>query len=205
MPDARFIYIIRDPRAVVNSMNRFARFVDDSILNAFNWQQAAAYGYNLLQQHVPAEKKLEIRYEDLVSDVEKTLRTICDFLDEPYEDEMMTFYHKSRGDLHPNASELGGTTTLTQPVSTVSVDKWKKQLSARDISLVEAVCADAMDVHGYPLVGKKPGTLDQLEIKAKLAYCDWQQKRNSHLRSYQIAFKPFEKTLSRFKRSSSKG
>ncbi len=202
MPDARFIYIVRDPRAVVNSMNRFARFVDDSVLNAFNWLQAASYGYNLLQQSVPAEKKLEIKYENLVTDVEGTTRQICDFLEEPFEDEMLAFYRKSRSDLHPNAGQLGGVNTLTQPISTVSVDKWRDQLATRDVNLVEAVCVDAMKVHGYESIGTKPGLLDQLEIRAKLKYCDWQQKRNKHLRSYQIAFKPFEKTLGRFRKKS---
>ena len=200
MPDARFIYIIRDPRAVVNSMNRFARFVDDSILNAFNWLQAAEYGYQLLMRSVPSEKRLSIKYEHLVSDVEGTTRRICTFLDEPFEDEMLAFYMKSRGDLHPNAGQLGGVDTLTQPISTVSVDKWRDQLQARDIALVEAVCADAMQVHGYECIGQRPGLRDSIEIAAKLKYCQWQQKRNRHLRSYQIAFKPFEKTLGRLKR-----
>lgn len=199
MPDARFIHIIRDPRAVVNSMNRFARFVDDSVLNAFNWLQAAEYGYNLLRKSVPASQLLEIKYENLVSDVEGTTRQICEFLNEPFEDEMMAFYMQSRGDLHPNAGQLGGVDTLTKPISTVSVEKWKGQLKARDIALVEAVCGDAMAVHGYELVGDNPGLFDKLEIKAKLKYCDWQQQRNSHLRSYQIAFKPLEKTLGRFR------
>lgn len=198
MPDARFIYIVRDPRAVVNSMNRFARFVDDSVLNAFNWLQAAEYGYNLFVESVPAEKRLELKYENLVTDVEGTARQICAFLDQPYDDEMLAFYLKSRGELHPNAGQLGGVNTLTRPISTVSVDKWRDQLAARDISLVEAVCADAMAVHGYERAGKPLGALDRLEVRAKLKYCDWQQKRNSHLRSYQIAFKPFEKTLNLF-------
>ncbi len=203
MPDARFIYIVRDPRAVVNSMNRFARFVDDSVLNAYNWLQAADFGYRLLMENVPAEKRLELKYENLVTDVEGTARKICDFLKEPYDDEMLAFYLKSRGELHPNANQLGGVDTLTKPISTVSVDKWRDQLAARDISLVEAVCADAMQVHGYPCEGTSLGVKDRMEVRAKLKYCNWQQKRNSHLRSYQIAFKPFEKTLnvlsSRFK------
>ncbi|MEM8486128.1 MAG: sulfotransferase [Bacteroidota bacterium] len=198
MPDARFIYIIRDPRAVVNSMNRFARFVDDSVLNAYNWLQAATYGYNLFESSLPAEKKLVIKYEQLVSDVESTARTICSFLDEPFEEEMLAFYRKSRGDLHPNANELGGVGTLTKPISTVSVEKWRKQLKPRDITLVEAVCADAMATHGYVPVGEKPGMAARIEVALKMRYCTWQQEKNSHLRSYQLAFKPFERTLRRF-------
>jgi hypothetical protein len=80
MPDARFIYIVRDPRAVASSMNRFARFVDDSVLNAFNWLQAAKTGFELLERTVPAELRLTLTYETLVSDVETTTRRMCEFL-----------------------------------------------------------------------------------------------------------------------------
>ena len=197
LPDAKFVHVIRDPRAVVNSMNRFARFVDDSVINAFNWLQAAEYGFQLLQRSVPAEVRLEIKYEDLVSDVESTARKICDFVGAPFEEEMLAFYTKSSGKLHPNAGQLGGVNTLTKPISTVSVEKWRNQLKPRDITLVEAVCADAMQAHGYELAGQKAGLSEQLEVKAKLKYCYWQQKKNSHLRSYQLAFKPFERTLRR--------
>lgn len=197
LPDAHFIHIIRDPRAVVNSMNRFARFVDDSVLNAFNWLQAADYGFRLLQSSVPAEKRLEIKYEDLVSDVASTARHICAFLGAPFEEDMLDFYTKSSGKLHPNAGQLGGVNTLTRPISTVSVEKWRDQLKARDITLVETVCAEAMKMHGYELVGGKASLSEQLEVKAKLRYCYWQQQKNKHLRSYQLAFKPFERTLRR--------
>lgn len=197
LPEALFIHVVRDPRAVVNSMNRFARFVDDSVLNAFNWLQAAEYGFQLLQRSVPAEQRLEIKYEDLVSDVESTARQICDFVGTPFDEEMLAFYMKSSGKLHPNAGQLGGVNTLTKPISTVSVEKWRDQLKARDITLVETVCAETMKMHGYELVGDKAGFGEQLEVKAKLKYCYWQQKRNNHLRSYQLAFKPFERTLQR--------
>ena len=43
-PRARFIYLARDPRAVVRSMNNFEFFSDDTVINAFNWRTAATEG-----------------------------------------------------------------------------------------------------------------------------------------------------------------
>ena len=196
LPDARFIYVVRDPRAVVYSMNRFPRFVDDSVLNAFNWLQAATTGYDLLEKSVPAQRRMFLRYEDLVADVEGKTRSICEFLEEPYEPAMMEFYTKSRGDIHPNSTQLGGVNTLTKPISTVSVDKWREHLPARDIAMIEAVCGDAMGRLEYEKVGGTLSFRDRLNVSAKLRYCNLQQRRNRHLRAYQIAFKPFEKTKS---------
>ena len=200
MPDARFIYIIRDPRAVVYSMNRFARFQDDSVLNAFNWLQAATQGYELLAGAVPEEKRLVIRYEELVADVEAVTRSICEFLDEPFDDEMLEFYQKSRSNIHPHSQELGGVKTLTRPISTVSVDKWRNGLSSSEIASVEAVCHDAMINLGYTLAGERLTPMDRMNVWLKLGYCRWQQRRNRHLRAYQIAFKPFARTRERLRR-----
>lgn len=205
MPDARFIYIVRDPRAVAYSMNRFARFVDDSVLNAFNWLQAATTGYDLLSRSIPEVQRLVLKYEELVSDVESTTRKICEFLGEPFDEQMLTFYQQTQGNIHPHSKELGGVHTLTKPISTVSVDKWRDQMPAREVALVEAVCGDAMSGLGYEQTGHRLGMMDRAMVKAKLSYCNWQQRRNQHLRAYQIAFKPFEKTKSRFSRVISRG
>lgn len=205
MPDARFIYIVRDPRAVAYSMNRFARFVDDSVLNAFNWLQAATTGYDLLSRSIPEAQRLVLKYEELVSDVEATTRKICTFLGEPFDEQMLTFYQQTQGNIHPHSKELGGVHTLTKPISTVSVDKWRDQMPAREVALVEAVCGDAMSRLGYERTDHQLGIKDRAMVRAKLGYCNWQQRRNRHLRAYQIAFKPFEKTKSRLSRLISRG
>ena len=199
-PDSKFVYIIRDPRAVVYSMNRFARFQDDSVLNAFNWLQAATKGYELLMSHVAEERRYVLKYEDLVADVESTTKSLCAFLEEPFEEDMLEFYQKSRANIHPHSSELGGVKTLTQPITTVSVDKWRNGLSALDIANVEAVCEKEMEQFGYELTGQKVSGMNRIRLFLKMSYCQWQQRRNKHLRAYQIAFKPLDKTRTQLRK-----
>jgi hypothetical protein len=169
-------------------------------LNAFNWLQAAKTGFELLERTVPAELRLTLTYETLVSDVETTTRRMCEFLGEPYDERMLAFYRESQGHIHPNSAQLGGVDTLTRPISTVSVDKWREQMPVREIALVEAVCSEAMDRLGYARTPLTLGVWDRWMVSAKLRYCHWQQRRNRHLRAYQIAFKPFEKTRGRIGR-----
>lgn len=203
-PDTKFVYIIRDPRAVVYSMNRFARFQDDSVLNAFNWLQAATSGYELLMTHVPEERRYILKYEDLVADVESTTKSLCAFLDEPFHEDMLEFYQKSKTNIHPHSKELGGVNTLTKPITTVSVDKWRNGLSPSDIANVEAVCMKEMKHFGYDLTGHRLTGYSKVKMHLKMTYCQWQQRRNKHLRAYQIAFKPFDKTRDRFRKLVSK-
>ena len=200
IPNARFIYLVRDPRAVVYSMNRFQRFEDDSVLNAFNWLQAATKGYNLLKQSVPEQKWMVLKYEELAEDVSNTAQKICAFLDEPFDEKMLHFYRQSQTMIHPHSSTLGGVHTLTKPVSTVSIDKWRDGLSPREISSVESVCRGVMNDFGYTPIGQKLGPVDEFNVSLKLKYCQWQQRRNKHMRAYQIAFKPFGKTRMRLRR-----
>ena len=203
-PDTKFVYIIRDPRAVVYSMNRFARFQDDSVVNAFNWLQAATKGYRLLMNHVPEERRYILRYEDLVGDVESTTRELCSFIGVPFDEKMLEFYQKSDTNIHPHSKELGGVHTLTKPITPVSVDKWQEGLTRTDIANVETVCEEQMNHFGYPLSGERASGMNRLILTLKLRYCQWQQRRNKHLRAYQIAFKPFEKTRYRLKKLVSK-
>lgn len=199
-PEARFIHIVRDPRAVVYSMNRFARFLNDSVLNAFNWYLSVKDGYGLLRASVPEALVMTIRYEDLVANVEETVRRLCEFIGEPFEPAMLDFYRESQTNIHPASAELGGVNTLTQPVSTTSVDKWREGLAEREIAVVEAVCGDLMPGLGYDLTGARLGAGDHLALQAKLAYCQVQRWRHRRMRAYQIASMPFERSKSRVRK-----
>ncbi|MDZ4699831.1 MAG: sulfotransferase [Rhodothermales bacterium] len=193
-PEARFIHIVRDPRAVVYSMNRFARFLNDSVLNAFNWYLSVKDGYGLLKRAVPASLVMTIRYEDLVAGVEDTARRMCEFLGESFEPAMLDFYRESETNIHPASAELGGVNTLTQPISTASVDKWRGGLATSEIALVEAVCGPLMEEMGYTLTGERLAGSAHLSLQARLAYCQVQRWRHRRMRAYQIASMPFERS-----------
>jgi hypothetical protein len=199
-PEARFIHIVRDPRAVVYSMNRFARFLNDSVLNAFNWYLSVKDGYGRLRESVPESLVLTIRYEELVAGVEETARKMCAFLGELYEPAMLDFYRESESNIHPASQELGGVNTLTQPISTTSVDKWREGLAGREIAIVEAICGPLMKEMGYTLTGARLGLRDGLSLKAKLVYCQIQRWRHRKMRAFQIASMPFERSRGRVRK-----
>lgn len=196
-PDAVFVHLVRDPRGAVYSMNRFAQFTEDSVLNAFNWLQAVEVGYALLERAVPAEQRWTIRFEDLVEDPEPTIRALCTFIDEPFEQDMLQFYEQVEQHVNPNFRRLGGVHTLTKPISRRTADKWREGLSERDIALVEEVCGDVMQRFGYDPEGNGLSASERLAVAGKLAYCRWQWWRNRRNRVFLVASKPLARTQHR--------
>ena len=88
-PDARFIHIFRDVGAVVRSMLNFHRVAGTQLVS----DEKGAYKYWLrtVKACVHAERAYgsnivyRIRYTDLVENPESAMRSLLDFLQEPYD------------------------------------------------------------------------------------------------------------------------
>ncbi|HXW32945.1 MAG TPA: sulfotransferase, partial [Acidimicrobiales bacterium] len=88
-PEAQIIHIVRDPRDVIDAWRRF--YGNKGIhRGARAWVRyvGAAHGFARMQV---AEKMTEIRYEDLVTRPEQTLRKLFAWLGEPWDDAVLQF------------------------------------------------------------------------------------------------------------------
>jgi hypothetical protein len=87
-PDALFIHIFRDARAVVRSMLNFHRVAGAQLVP--NEEQAYRYWLRTVGACIQAEQAYgprevyRIRYADLISNPESAVRSLLDFLQEPY-------------------------------------------------------------------------------------------------------------------------
>jgi Sulfotransferase family len=133
-PGAKFIHLVRDGRDVAIShidANWKTRCYDG---RNFNWTKAL--------RHRAAHSKagfdariLDVRYEDLVTRLEPTVRRICDFIGEDFEPRMV----ESRDwmNLVP-PRERGIHKRLGQPVSDEAVAAWRRRLSGFECFVMEA-------------------------------------------------------------------
>jgi hypothetical protein len=158
-PEGRFIHIVRDPRDVVVSLRKEAWWPWRSVQRT-----ARAVRKTLVrQQHAEralSDRYVRVRYEDLVADAEGTLRSLCAFLGETFDDAMLR-YHEAQetGFL---ASEQGGKGLATKPLDASRVGRWKEHLSAREASCVERwVGHDVMRDYGYELSSRRYNALDR--------------------------------------------
>jgi hypothetical protein len=93
LPEARFIHLIRDGRAVAASV-RGLWFAAGNTMEALaaDWV-ACVSAARADAPHCP--HYLEVRYEDLVTAPRATLREICDFVDLPYSTDMESHHHRA--------------------------------------------------------------------------------------------------------------
>ena len=191
-PEARFLHIVRDPRAVVYSMNRFARCGDDTVLNAANWREFIDRGARLLESSVPADQRLTITYEALTADPTGHAKTICAFLGEPFLPAMLDFYKTADTYMHPVYRTIGGDKTVTRPVTDRSArPKWVEGLTTDQVAIVESVCAEGMRRYGYEPTGARASLGARLDQTWKLAYVAAKRRQHAADRFHLVNYRPF--------------
>ena len=123
-PEARFVHLCRDPRDVAMSIWR-GYFSGSSLTYAYDLK-AMAHRFNLygrLMQHwrqVMPGRLYDLRYEDLVGDIESESRKLAEFCGLDWVEDMA---HPER---HEGQVLTLSNTQLRQTVHTRSVGKWEK-------------------------------------------------------------------------------
>jgi hypothetical protein len=154
-PDAQYVNVVRDPRAVVASIRRVG--------DAHGWNpERIARGAELWErsdraarrwrERLPAHQFLEVQYERLVRDPRATLTQVCEYLrlDPGAIGEMLEFHertaHVYSKKMHP---------LIVKPVTTAAVGSWQRELSTAEIDFVEAALAEPMRRYGYEPAGAR--------------------------------------------------
>jgi len=177
-PDAKFIHIVRDPRAVVLSRIK-AGFGSNLVEpNVHRWARAA----EMHRDHADrlGDRYLLVSYEDLVTDQRATLQKVCDFLGIELTDAMLE--HHKRGDKGFPERSRDWMENTTKPVFTSSIEKWKQELKPAHAAMIDAALGDHVARMGYkpsgysvPMVGLRltlsrvGGKIEALAGKAKRA------------------------------------
>jgi hypothetical protein len=147
-PDALFVHLIRDgrnaalsfldmPRGIVTETWMHPRTPADF---ACQWRTEVAAARRLGRRVGP--RYVEVRYEDLVADVEPVLRRICHFARLDYEPAMADYAGNVDVSAKPHQQRL------TQP-PTQGVRDWRTQLPAEDVTAFEHVAGDVLRELGY--------------------------------------------------------
>lgn len=151
-PDARVIYITRDPRPTVLSFNRMPFGTSSALLNS--WLCRVQF------QHITPylDRILEVRLEDLVAEPRTVLAQILGFVGEPWDDAVLDYlHHSATDDVPPLPWFVGATREL--PSRAHSGGSWQEQLDPAWIRLVERINHASMERYGYPpaLLAHEPG------------------------------------------------
>lgn len=144
-PNAKFIHIYRDPRAVYCSW-KYARqdyFQNSNIFEClYTWNTAQTIAEDLL--HNSPGQFYNLRYENLITNQEEELKKLCNFIDEEYE--------KSLLDIEViNSSFVQNEKGFIKEM----IYRWKSKLSSYEIILIDIKTRKNRYKLNYPDSNKK--------------------------------------------------
>jgi hypothetical protein len=143
-PGARFVHIIRDPRAVVSSWRTVPWSTGTLGGDAAVWRRYLRTAW----KQPPSRGKLHVmRYEALTSDPEHELRRVCDFLGIPFDPSMLSFHQREAETIDFEREPWKRGTAL--PIQGRAHDKWRRALSPGEVEAIEQVCWAEMVRLGY--------------------------------------------------------
>lgn len=172
-PEAKFVHIIRDGRAVALSYLERPEWGPETMAEAANhWKSRVRRG-QAGGRAVGEDRYLEVRYEDLVGDPEHETRRVCRFLGIEFEEEML-HYHSNSKDFISSTKDPEAFKNLARPV-TAGLRNWQDEISASDRRLFEAIAGDLLGELGYPVGDSSPGMSTRVRVLG--AGASWQWKR----------------------------
>ena len=135
----RVIYLVRDGRAIVHAYLRKYKSCWPGLYNLISTDRAAR---RLMAKH-GSKNWLTIRYEDMATDLEGTMRNICSFSKINYESLM----------LHPDTSNfngLGGNRLIKRPIDKIILDNvWQTEMPRITRSFTSIIVSKFNRRHGY--------------------------------------------------------
>jgi hypothetical protein len=142
-PQQKIIFIVRDGRAVAESLSRMDWASDIFIENCLRW----VWTMRLYQRYLRKRKNtLTIRYEDLINNTELTLERVCEFLEICYEPSMLKQSPQDRhlieaGDQHKNK--------IMGKIDPSNIDLWRNKVSDENITYSERLLGYELNRWGY--------------------------------------------------------
>lgn len=119
-PNAKYIYLTRDPRDVARSAVQMG-WVGHPWHGTDFWL-AAYTSWQILKNKTDVTDCLEVRFEDLIADSETCIKRVCDFLDITFEPGMM---------------EIDRDTTYAPPDPSAATS-WRNSADMEEVALIEA-------------------------------------------------------------------
>jgi len=181
LPEARFLFLVRDPRDVAASSRQSIFSPFHPFFTAQLWQQQQSQGLAMLD--ATPERFLLVRYEDLLAEPESTVKRICAFVGEEYEATMLTFYQTEAAKKSGRLSSSWRNTAA--PILRGNRGKFRQELSPDEIRLVEGVTGSLMERFGYAPEGSGPLSAPAPPLALLLWYrwLDWLWRLRIELRA----------------------
>ncbi len=148
-PEAKFICLLRDGRAVVKSRIKHPYWKDNIVSAACKWKNDMAVVKDLGNRYGKSCFML-IRYEQMLKEPEIILRRILGFIDEEFEGGMLdaTVSGNNKYDDYYRQSWMKNS---TKKIDINRADAWLAAYSVNELKVVESIIGDELREFGYEL------------------------------------------------------
>lgn len=125
-PKAKILVMLRDPRDACLSAFMQTFQVNIAMANFYSLENTVRF-YDIVMdlwlhfRSIIALDWMELRYEDMLEDLEGRTRTLCEFLDLEWSESMLTYYESAKGK-HIRTPSYSG---VIEPVYKSSAGRWK--------------------------------------------------------------------------------
>ncbi len=178
-PEARFIHIVRDGRAVSMSIKKLNWGPNNAYMASRHWADRLMQA--LTVEVAEPETCLRVYYEELVADPDRILPEICDFIDVPFERDMIEGGGLSLPEFTREQHSLVG-----RAPAAGKAHQWKETMSATELRDFESypLSHTLLIRMGYQPRFDEPTKLSPMQILGRYLheYLRYILNRKSHLR-----------------------
>ena len=166
-PDARFIMIFRDPRAVCRSYLDHRTFnlgrPTNLIAAALRWCREVELQLSFANSN--PSKTLLLNYEDLVIDFEASCRKISQFAGIHNIERMLSYYLRQDAGTEIHV----GNQNIMLPPNPELIEKWRATFNDKQISQIESITGETMKRLGYSAIGRSQKISSVLKMYSLLS------------------------------------
>lgn len=151
-PDAQFLHIVRDGRDVVASLVKrkwIEGFTGKPFESTENIEKATIFWNDIMktakdvsQSKLTKFNYLEFRYEELINSQEETIRSVLEFLGEPFDSAILEY--------HKHEHSFSASTDKPQTgIYKTSLGRWRNEFSPEDAQLFDLIAGQMLIELGY--------------------------------------------------------
>lgn len=207
VPNARFVYLVRDGRDVVASMLRGHLHEFHIYFAALNWACTQRLCLAAMSDHNMRSRLHLLKYEALISDPDQEIKKMMEFVGLSYESQQLHFYKNEEVINHANRSRFWK--NLSMPINGNNSNQYQNYLSKNEIKIFETIARKELNQLGYQTCSNEDCDFTERQISYYKFIADmkrrfWGLDLRPEARRNRVRFSQIREIINRNIRESSK-